>query len=780
MSSMIGLFLRGAAYAPIVDDKDFDLPHPPLEDGDDREKDFGMSDFWVGMGDVENLDVFDKGPIKYDGFPALARHAYNKPDNSPLEFLSNVTFEVMTDRMGELGFDIVVINKPIAEGSPVKTIIDRVIWRISRGNDVKKETLAYFVATSQNILFRDTFYSAERWVHGSAEIPFLTVRVGVTEKEEEEGTCPRYKPLLFFSDLLESEKAYLNLPSFESKINGDNMLLRGTEQWFQSRLIDNLPTGDHLKRYMHLMKTKFIERNKADPSTLTRGGADVGYFMVENLAKETPSKPVRRYYDVDTDPILTIALMMFTSCFTIIYTNNEGENKVSVDMDAHGELGSVSKAYNIVPPGMTIDIGFPGYSVYYPDILYLNNDPEFEETYNTKNENVRNGKSIVASGQAYLEVELGEPSFISLIPQATEYSSIYLLLWSTRFMNAMYDLMYPERPRSEEEPDIRIERNRTLGQYVRLIKEGLFWYDAHHLRALSCQKHKADSLVQRAFNIYWMNFERGFMAKQNEHRVSGTPKKNSEEKGESEGFLASLKTPAAIDDLLRQILDDYMPPEFQIPPELVSENNLDLSKGVRFSDLTAIITETFMRTHLNIDIPKIFEGISKLRSQVDDKTQQNMSRTKLAYTTKKILTKPSLRKSVIYVLSVISYSDTIKSHIREGDTHTFKNPKYVIPGGDDKVHPGDDENTLYKRTNFTLAELYEAVVDVLGLHEYAYLYRKRLPEKKSLAELEKEKNSQPGGATAGAAGPPGYSSVAAIAASLLVVAASAFVGALRL
>lgn len=746
---MIGLFLRGAAAAPVVDDTSFKRPNLPDDTGYDRD-----NDFWSGMSDAFNLDVFDEESvsIKYDGFLALARHAYHKVDNSPLEFLSNVALDVLKIKMGELGFD--VRQEPVAPAPPEATIADIVLAKT-------KITLSRFVIEDTDIRFRNVFFSAEAWVHGGADVPFR----GVTE----EGTCPRYRPLLFYNGLSESEAAYVEREShighrtMEIDIGPEN----GPERSLVDNIIDNKGSVNHSK--MYFLREKFKEWNQLDPSTLTRGGGLglVGNSFREELKALTTSRAQREYYHTDTDPILTIALMMFTS-----FTCQVGEDiRINVDIDDHGYSPSTSKSYNVVPPDMKIEIGLPGYSIYHASCKYLNCDNDGWFDYSKSKVNATNEIRDIPTGHSYRDIHLGPNGFINIVPYETFH--IYSVFWSTRLMNAVFDLMYPGK-----------SSTRTLGQYARVVKEGLFWFSKHRLRAFSCQSHYAANLVQRAFNVFWLNFERGLFAtlQQREGGETGTKLVDGRKMISRDGLFASLTTVEAIQELLIKIFEEYMPPAFKIPIDsqggVIPRDafaGLDLSNGVRFSDLTAIVTNYFLTTHLDIDIQKSFSAILSERKSAKTvpKTTHGM------YNSPGTQEVSSLGASVSRIIAGMKLSDAVQKHRKPDDTPT--DPDFYKPRA-----------RSYKNPTFTMAELYEAVVAVLGLHRYAYLYRDGMPKEKSLAELEEERLGKEGSAQIAGASPasaryarfanrsPGNSSaLAAITASLAVVAASAFAGALQ-
>ena len=766
---MVNFFLQGANAAPIVEDGGYDQHrriHDVVEDGADSFDDPGSPDFGPGLRDAvdlvildaTNLAIFDDPTvaIRYDGYLALARHAYNQPAPfSPLTFLSNVAPDVMATKMGELGFDVASGQVTDAE----RQIVDRV----KNLND--KVKLELFVVTETDILFRDVFFSAEDWVNKKARVPF--------ERVTEEGTCPRYKHLLFYNGLSDSETAYVAIAeignsgkSYEIDVSAED----GPVPSLVENVLDN-PNVDEFS--MTFLRKKFQEWNRRDPSTLTRGGGSekIGNSLGKALKSLTPSRHSRRYYHADTDPILTIATMMFTC---LVWEMSD-DNFVSVDIDDHGYTPSDMKTYNVVPQSMNLKLGAPGYFFSHWIKEYLNGDYWYE----SPTELFR--APILSEGETYRDIHLLRNGFISAVPQQGYH--IYLLFWSTRLMNALFRVMYPE-----------VSTHRTLGQYVRVVKDGLFWFDKHMLRSFSCRGHVAVSVVQVAFNAYWMGFEGGLLnTLQNRGPPAiGTSLVNDTETKTRDGLFASLTTPEAVHGLLSEVFGRYMPPAFEIKPEDGGYDfsgdgieGIDLTNGVRFSDLTAIVTNYFLRVHIGIDINKIFGIISSRRQEVIAKTQKNKSKNTIeVYATQNVPAPPSLGGSVLFILQNVSLSDAVERHKRKDKP---------LPDLKDAT-PKHIRSTVVNSDNikFTIAELYEAVVAVLGLHEYAYLYRDGMPKEKSLAELER--GSVPGRKqTAGYARPgtspaisparadySGTASIAAIAASLLVAAASALVGALKL
>jgi hypothetical protein len=766
---MIKFFLQGANAAPIVEDGGYGQPrriHGVDENGTDPIDISGSSDFGPGLRDAVDLEILDATnlaifdepnvSIRYDGYLALARHAYNQPAPfSPLTFLSNVDPVVMATKMGELGFDIASEQVTDAE----RLIVDRV--KIL--ND--KVELILFIVTVTDLPFRDIFFSAEDWVNGKVYAPFL----GVTE----EGTCPRYKHLLFYNGLSHSETAYVEVAkignsgkSYDIDVSAED----GPVPSLVENVVENPDVGEP---FMIFLRKKFKEWNRSDPSTLTRGGGSekIGNSLGKALEALTPSRHSRRYFHADTDPILTIAIMMFTC---LVWRMGD-RNFVSVDIDDHGYTPSDMKTYNVVPQYMDLSLGAPGYTFSYWIREYLNGDYWYESPIVTFK------APLISGGETYRDIHLFRNGFISAVPGQGYH--IYLLFWSTRLMNALFRVMYPE-----------VSKHRTLGQYARVVKDGLFWFDNHMLRALSCRFHDANSLVQVAFNAYWMGFEGGLLntLQKRGAPVIGTRLENATEMRTRDGLFASLNTPEAVHDLLREVFGRYMPPAFEMKPEdggydfsADGIEDMDLKNGVRFSDLTAIVTNYFLRVHLGIDINKVFGTILYERKDVEKLKTSKLNSTSKVYTPKKGPVPPSLGSSVHSIIKNVTLSKAVEIHIREDGS--LPNLKYTTP----EHIRGIVEN--YGKHDFTIAELYEAVVAVLGLHEYAYLYRDGMPKEKSLAEIETVEDpdrKQTAGyarpatrpATSPATSPAraDYSAVAAIAASLLVAAASALVGALRL
>lgn len=76
-------------------------PGPGADPDADPDADFGAG---VRLRNLKDLAYFD-GPIRYDGYPALARHIYAREEKgTPFLFFTNVTLSVVKFRLHYLGF----------------------------------------------------------------------------------------------------------------------------------------------------------------------------------------------------------------------------------------------------------------------------------------------------------------------------------------------------------------------------------------------------------------------------------------------------------------------------------------------------------------------------------------------------------------------------------------------------------------------------------------------------------------------------------------------------
>lgn len=193
-----GIFLRGPAAdlldrvgvpaaRPVPAAEPVAAPVPAADPVADPDADFGAG---VRLPNLKNLAYFD-GPIRYDGYPALARHIYAREQKDfPFLFFTNVTLSVVKFRLHYLGF------KKITEVPPERFLRS---WRDSFAMTDMYRRMSVLVSPKVTPLrpaskadylriikidnngkrnggiddrFASTFTSAEAWVSGTSDFPF--------------------------------------------------------------------------------------------------------------------------------------------------------------------------------------------------------------------------------------------------------------------------------------------------------------------------------------------------------------------------------------------------------------------------------------------------------------------------------------------------------------------------------------------------------------------------------------------------------------------------------
>lgn len=216
--------------------------------------------------------------------------------------------------------------------------------------------------------FATTFTSAEDWVSG-APFPFR----GVTE----ENTCLLYRPLLFYEmDWMENWiKQSLKPKDYE--INDYEVIFKEIKSKHGANKSYNLSDMVSMKikgntfgpndARLDNMRRTFKQRNTSAPSARMRGGrrtytgsgkqnlgseidipesfADIDGKRVFEI--DNPGSGME-YYHVDTDPILTIAAMMFA------FVTMEPKIELIVTNVSHGTIDGVTNPMVPVPEGVTV------------------------------------------------------------------------------------------------------------------------------------------------------------------------------------------------------------------------------------------------------------------------------------------------------------------------------------------------------------------------------------------------------------------------------------------
>ena len=570
-----GIFLRGDKAAVLND--------PEYADSGEVNHPAGIH--------IKNLGVYE-GPVRYDGYVALARHAFAKQSDEPLAILSNVD---PSDTMYEFGIVArLVLDKDIPED--VRSIITDL-------NNSKYGIIVSYMHLKPrlNANFASTFVSVEGWVSGDEGMntPFQ----GCTERD----TCDRYKRVLFF------DKPFLKgfFLDMEDEDRRDDLLSEYEliqEVWPETpmSLRDVVEKATNIygdeDDLLYKMKEKFVSWNKRDraPPVVRRttittpdnkgGGANETGSAIRFTNATTPNDA---YYD--TDPIFTIAMMIMT----LYYSESREMDVLEVFIIQHGIIDARTKAFNYVPNKTTVRTTYPGYISSNARSLFKKFEIFHKRHYLP---NVRTGvaydKVTYESGNIYRDVSLAlDPILMTIFKRG--YTNGLLLMWSMYIMYKLYRLT-----------DSRVQ---TLGHVIKFVKETFFWYDSHFISINSCQCVSSSSpgenqtRVRAVYDIYWANFEfrvlSAIFGKIYVAPIEEGADLDNEEVARLPVMgrpLSSIRTGKDINDLFAKVFET-MPPEFRDAP-IISDREAFPAPGAKLDDIMKLGKLHFLKHYLGIDV----------------------------------------------------------------------------------------------------------------------------------------------------------------------------------
>jgi hypothetical protein len=812
-----GIFLRGPAATLLRDV----AVRPPVADPiANPDADFGAG---VRLPNLKDLAYFD-GPIRYDGYPALARHIYAREQKDiPFVFFTNVTLSVVKFRLHYLGFKKIREVPPETFLSSWKDsfVLTEMYKRMSVLVSPKVTPLR--LASKADYLriikinhegiddkFVSTFTSAEKWVSGAA-YPFDTAT--------KENTCLLYRPLLFYDmDWMENWiKQSLTPEDYETrlyesifkeiknKVNvqtsyslpdmvGKKLL---NESQFPNlfnklRFKKRVPRPDEMKERMNITRECFKLRNTSAPSTRMRGGRmtytesgktsdaniDLPKSFADNMDKwrlleiDNPisdENNVMEYYHVDTDPILTIAAMIFA------FATMEPKSMLTIVNSTHGSIDDKTTQLIPVPEGVTVVSTIQG-------LMSASSIENFLKGRTNRWNYLTEGNTFIddvvyeGNGHMYRDVEI-MPNMVFSSMFGGEKVNRNHVLWSMYIIHRMFKLTDHKEFRI---PNGTKER-RTLGQFVRSMKEGFFWYDNIKIYASQCQRDKtAESLVEKVFSVYWLNYTKELAvvsnllidAQRSDADNPANQKLTIEEKdrigyegpNDVVGFRAfkSVNSVGALNDILLRIYV-RMPGMFKADVPFLNDKEFREYKGdggLTHDDMMTIGKRFFVTNYLGIDVDKL------IVNGTDSENKDFAALVEAATTTENM----TLHKTFD-----IFRDDGTQGLVKRDLT-------YVPP----------DPN------NITAADVFEGIYDVTGMNFGEVRKRADLTFKKRF-DVPKPQHSEDfefsGGRWIPSASQKAYSSpqsdapkrhrshdqfydIASIAAGLCVVAASAVVGAI--
>jgi hypothetical protein len=298
----------------------------------------------------------------------------------------------------------------------------------------------------------------------------------------------------------------------------------------------------------------------------------------------------------------------------------------------------------------------------------------------------------------------------------------HVVLWSMLIVDKMYKLT--ESRVGNLQPAFR-----SLGEFVRFVKEGLFWYDRHEIESLSCQVVGAPkTLIGKVLSAYWVNIET---------TLQSIIHKNT-------GRLKGIKTEAQFKDLLHDVyirMNDFytfMEGDYatDIPPS---------DAVVTAHDVLSFAKEWFVRRYLNIDVKKLMKD--KPQKPTDNKYEENAS---------------YFNTIMEIVMDNVKFDELIFRYM-DSNEHTMYADTVVRYEnfGTERVSKKDVLEGIYKKFGMN---------GVADLSMYEVRPRKKVGSTK-VGGGSSEKTLMPGGSAS--------TTVAAIAAAIFVVAASTIAGALH-
>ena len=807
---MDGFFLRGPAKA-VLDDPDFHARSDPSDSGYDGDK-----DFWSGFAMIENLDVFDRigelggCPIRYDGYLALARHAFDKierararvgdgeakgngkPADTKLRFLSNASRDELKAKLSSaFGFTLSA-GRPAGdvEDANVHSIIGRIqnIRVASKNiNNLPETEPIEFEKSGIKILiyeiepvkpaFQNIFLSAEAWVRGDTDYPFQGL--------EEEDTCRSYSMIMFFDPQVAMTTFLNRMPSGRKypgwkiekqkhdlpRIVGNKLGLSDSANGSANDSAkDSANDSENARALVKMkeLKAKFISRNRAHPKALSRGGggyddAIIGnslrtslYNINEERIRSVPDG--RSYRDNDTDPILTIVAMMFTFCFV-----DWDRTEMLARMHSHGGLVLNRPAFNIVPQGTTLLTQWPGH----PSASHVEDSDNWRmkvgDIYHRNIDRVE-----YTQGDVYRDIRHAvEPYFLSMF-DVIDLANQFQTWWSHLIIFRIY-------------VHERKGRLGSVGLFVSAVKEGFFWFGTHKVIAGSCQElGKPETLIQRVFMVYWVNFEKQLLS---------TMQKSFGELKSLEDVNVLLVTvfagmPLIVQDPALDMTD---------APILSGDFREHFGEGdVTLFDLYRIGKEWFVERYLDVNVHGIMEAFSASLPE----TPPPVNDKAFGYLMGEVIDeigKLAGKKDLCNIFEMYRKTVQTSNDANAGVAAKIENKQEILHAEKEilrgSVAAGAKEGVV------TETDVFQNIYRMLGMDKFGDFYQYRsgpvkyividrrgldLGEDWGRVDLTSQSASQGGASHPASTSRAGPSSIAAIAASLMVVAASAFVGALRL
>jgi hypothetical protein len=725
---MIDIFLRG--------DDEFILDYPEFE---------GLSEYAVptdeAIHQIRNLAYYD-GVIQYDGYVALARYAADKDPGTPLTFITNQSPKFITANILDMG--LVAENadsismQTYGSGEEFDTVykrITQIITQKTHKTQIIGQTYIVSVTSNDKLVTNNKlFQSVEAWVSGSVLNPFSEI--------VEADSCERYKRLLFYdTEEMKSwfksrftEKEYIRHSIDKIWLYGN-----GTYNGFPrvkdpGNLIDlvEAKVNEESVEYQYIYSSamvrlmeKFKNWNYGDPSKRTRVGG--GPKIIIN------NKTKKRNYDNDTDPILTVIAMMFTFCFI-----PPNLNKLPVLVVTHGYIDGRVESYNIVPKDTVIRTVFPGHRA--ATLIYniIMRPKYFESKYKTMGIKYTTdskgdyGQILnYTTGKLYRNVLSGKRiMLISLFENGNE--NPHVVLWSMLIVDKMFKFT---ESRSENK---KLKSLISLGEFVRFVKEGLFWYKEHEIEWVSCQVvGDPKTLINKVLTPYWAHIKTTILSINN---IEPDRLKGIKTEDQFKELLIEVYT-----FMPRHMKDDVirLKGEYDISPlnPAVTE--------VTVYDVLSFAKERFVNLYLNIDVKKLMK--EKPQTITDRKYEDN----ERYFNNIMELVTENVKFDKIFDI----YAESSEHTLYEGEVVKYEN------FGTGLVSKKDILEGIYKKFGMN---------EVADLSMYEVRTRKGVDSSKT-GHVSSTGLIRPGGsAYAGQ-----FSTVAAIAASIFLLAASTIAGTLH-